>query len=220
MAAPTFDASSLGTGANATSISWSHTVGAGSNPVLVVGVLINSNAVTASSVTYNAVNLTKLSNAINGSAEVELWYLVNPASGTHTIQVTVSSAAPFNAGAASYTGASQATNPFGTANSATGTSTAPSVTVSSTDATMTVCSIGGDQGGGTFTAGTGVTARWTDTTFANGAQGDQGGVSSSTTASWTLSVSDSWVLLAAPLKSPSATATHILITDGYGGVFS
>lgn len=202
MAAPVFDATSKGAAVNASSITWNHTTGSGANRVLVVGVLINSSSVTCSGVTWNtSSNLTQVATAINGSARVYLWYLVNPAaSTTAAIKVTLSGAAGVVAGAASYTNASQATNPFGTSANATGTSTAPSVTVNSTDATMMIVSVGGDQGSGTFTAGTGVTARWTDASFANGAQGDKAGVATSTTTAWSLSGSDSWVQLAAPLN--------------------
>lgn len=215
MAAPAFDASSKGTAVNASSISWSHTTGSGSNRVLVVGTLINSNTVTVSGVTWNtSSNLTQVSTAINGSARVDLWYLVNPAaSTTATIKVTLSAAAGVVAGAVSYTNASQSTNPFGTAANATGTGTAVSVTVNSTDATMMICNISGDQGGGSYSANS-VTSRWTDASFANGGQGDKAGTATSTTVSWTLSASDSWVSLAAPLNvAVTVTNNQMSSTD-------
>lgn len=99
----TFDtaATSTGQGATTTTYSWSHTVGAGTNTILLVWTALAANA-NVHGVTYNGVAMT-------GSVAVgfeRLWYLIAPATGTHT--VTVSQAADYGYGASlSFTGVDQ-----------------------------------------------------------------------------------------------------------------
>ena len=92
----TFDAtSSLGSTATVSSLTWSHTVANQWGRMLVVGVqaeLASSNACQATSVTYNAVALTKISQATTAAPAsydcVSLWYLSSPATGAHNVVVT------------------------------------------------------------------------------------------------------------------------------------
>ncbi len=96
-----FDAvsSSQTADAGAGSLSWSHTVGAGSERLLVVGVSIRNNTgQTVSSVTYNSIGLTYLNSQSNGTnARVEMWYLKESnfpgTPGAYTVEVTLSASA-------------------------------------------------------------------------------------------------------------------------------
>jgi autotransporter-associated beta strand protein len=94
LAAITFDAASSASGANPSSVvSWSHTVGAGDNRMLVVGVAAERNADQfPTSVTFGSQSLTKVtgSSASQGTPYnvTELWYLPAPAVGMATITIT------------------------------------------------------------------------------------------------------------------------------------
>jgi hypothetical protein len=81
-----------------TTLSWMHTIGGGSNRLLVVGVEIEDESTTdavVNSVTYNGVGLTRAVSAVAGTTffvNAELWYLLDvgsmPAAGTYTVTVT------------------------------------------------------------------------------------------------------------------------------------
>jgi len=98
---------STGAGTSTTS-SWSHTVGSGSNRVLVVGISDRTNSM-ATSVTYGAQALTRRVTTSTFSGAVELWTLTAPASGTATITVTNSSSTQMVAGSVSFSGVDQTT---------------------------------------------------------------------------------------------------------------
>ena len=132
-----FDAASTsdtGTG-TAGSLTWSHTVGAaGTNRILIVGVSIrNNSSQTVSSVTYAGAALTLIGQTTNSTnARVEIWRRIAPATGTNNVVVTLSAAARFVGGAASFTGVSQtAALALGSYFSATGNTTTPTVNVTS-----------------------------------------------------------------------------------------
>jgi cellulose 1,4-beta-cellobiosidase len=82
------DSSALGQGAlGASSLSWSHTVGSGSNRALVVGVV----GACVPSVTYGGVALTHAGQVYNDNhapSSTDLFVLVAPATGTNTVQVS------------------------------------------------------------------------------------------------------------------------------------
>ena len=72
-------------------ISWSHTVASQSNRILLVWVYYWNDSRTISGVTYNSVALTKIATQINGGSAqrtMELWYLLAPDTGTHTVLVS------------------------------------------------------------------------------------------------------------------------------------
>ncbi len=95
----TYDFHSYTTSSGSTA-SWSHTVGNRDNRLLVVGATwehSSSIPPSCTSVTYNGVQLTELvdeyiaSGSPTYSQRVTLWYMLNPPSGSHTVQVTASS---------------------------------------------------------------------------------------------------------------------------------
>ena len=83
------DSTSAGAGAiRAASLSWSHSVGSGSNRALVVGVV----GACVPSVTYGGVALTHSGQVFNNNrtpSTTDLFVLANPATGTNTVQVSV-----------------------------------------------------------------------------------------------------------------------------------
>lgn len=127
-----FDATTnSGLKTNSSSFSWAHTC-TGSNLILVVGVFtydITAGDREVSGITYNGVALTKINHSLNTNHRVELWYLINPATGSNTVAVTMAGVnSKVGAGAISLTGAAQSGQPEATG-TATGSSTSPSVDV-------------------------------------------------------------------------------------------
>lgn len=134
-AAITFDATSSSPFFTSSStMQWAHTVGAGSNSVLIVVATQNNSS---TGVSYDGMALTKIIQTTipaDGSERTEIWYLVNPPSGTHNVSTTFSSA--FTAGqdgSYSFFGVSQ-TNPI----DATGTFSIGSGNTASITLTPTV----------------------------------------------------------------------------------
>ena len=196
---------------------WAHTC-SGSDRLLRVTTSHFDSSDTISSITYNGVALTAVpgGSTNNGQYYVTAYYLIAPDTGTHDIVVTVSgSVFDFGAGAISYTDAHQ-TTPLGTAVTATGTSTTPSVTVSSAADELV------DDGlviihGGTLSVGAGQTQRWNaiaSSGFIKYAGSTEGGAAS-TTMSWSNSSSQTWAIVAVPIKptgggsgGPNITGAH------------
>ncbi|GAC1413363.1 MAG: hypothetical protein NVSMB66_5120 [Candidatus Doudnabacteria bacterium] len=162
---PILDTSSSITSTGNTTTVWPHTVTAtGVNRLLMVS-LSNRNGCTAnplSNVSYNGVNLTKLSAVLQpgGSYYNEVWYLVNPSTGTNNVSVTSLNGGCeyLNAIATSWTGVSQ-TNPLGTVTALTGSNSAgtQSVTLAGTQTSDTIFSSLTLTNGATSTFSSGTT---------------------------------------------------------------
>ncbi|MFT3736518.1 MAG: DUF4347 domain-containing protein [Rhodocyclaceae bacterium] len=114
-----------------TTLTWAHTVAAGSDGMLVVEIASRYNT-DATSVTYGGVALTKLSSVTSGGVvTAEIWYLLSPTAGSANVVVTIGgSAHEFVAGASNFFGVDQ-TTPFGTAVTKTGSGTSVSQAVTS-----------------------------------------------------------------------------------------
>jgi hypothetical protein len=98
-------------------ITWNHTV-TGSNTILFVEFsAVDQNAFrNATSITFNAVALTGpldiLQNTLSGNfTDSEVWYLINPPTGTHQVAINLSASANFGTycTSLSYTGVHQTT---------------------------------------------------------------------------------------------------------------
>ena len=144
-------------------MSWSHSLASLSNGILVVatGAVHNgaSHATVASAVWDSGGANTALSKfgavdfgADGGSAE--LWYLLNPASGTKTIKATFLNSPAGSTGSVSLSGVNQAT-PWNAAgpHTATGTSAAPSNNVTSAAGEWGIDCLGFERFGGGLTQG-------------------------------------------------------------------
>ena len=99
------------------SLTWSHTVGSGSDRLLVVGVacaIDDDIALTCTAVTFNGASMTlarkdEPTPDNDGTVETSIWILHNPASGAHNIVATVAGDSEMNSAgvSVSYTGCSQ-----------------------------------------------------------------------------------------------------------------
>ena len=184
-------------GANVASLTWSHTVAAGNERILIVGVSVVVE--TAATVTYGGTALTKKTALQNVDIEASLWFLVAPPVGAADIVVTFSAAARVVGGATSYTGVDP-TTPWGTAATASGTSTAPSVTVTSAANELPVDAMA-CKGDPVITVGAGQTQRWNRSSGSGPSlAGSEEPGAASVVLSWSLNPSKVWALVAAPLK--------------------
>ena len=172
----------------------------------------SSDAVT--DITYNGVALTAVPGGAttNGQCWITAYYLIAPDTGTHDIVVTVAgNVFDLGAGAISYNDVHQ-TVPLGTAVTATGTGTTPTVDVSSAADELV------DDGlviihDGTLSVGAGQTQRWNAIAtfgFIKYAGSTEVGAAS-TTMSWSNSSSQTWAIVAVPIKpTAGAPATSIV----------
>lgn len=112
-----------------TSWSWSHTVNAGTNRILIVGVSFRENRV-VNSITYGGQSLVFAGReTFSALARSEIWYLMAPNTGTANITVTMSGSTVFVSGAVSLTGASQTQDLSTQYFSSAANTSAPTVTV-------------------------------------------------------------------------------------------
>lgn len=205
-----FDAATSfnGGASQVSSVTFAHTVGSGANRILVVGVALrNGTGQSVTGVTYNGVAMTSAGVAINGTTvRTSLWTLVNPASGTHDVVVSMSAAAVVAGGAHSYTGVDQ-TTPIGTAATATGNSNAPSVNVSSATDQLVVDSGGHSNSTSNGTVGSGQTQSYHDKSTGAAtsnvvAYGSREAGAPTVTMSWSTSDSNArpWAIVGVPLR--------------------
>ena len=201
-----FDAAASGVGAGAGPFTYSHTC-SGSNRVLFVKVTYYDNADSVSAVSYNSVAMTLVpsSTVSNGQYTVEWYYLINPATGSNTVSVTMTGSVwDIGIASISFTGAHQ-TTPYGTPVTGTGSSTTPSVSVSS-GATEIVIDGLAIVHGGTLTVGAGQTQRANaicGSGFIKHAASSETGAAS-TTMSWSNSTSQVWASSAFAVKPAAA----------------
>ncbi|HEY7348107.1 MAG TPA: hypothetical protein VH599_07275 [Ktedonobacterales bacterium] len=118
----TFDAQSS-TNANSSSLSWTDTIGAHPNMLLVVyvGIKWNFGGPHVNSATYDGTNLTKLTaqscnEGTNNDCNAEMWYLPlgTTTAGSHTVVVNLSGSSQTTVAAVTYYNVNQ-TTPLGTA---------------------------------------------------------------------------------------------------------
>ena len=115
--------------ANASSLSFAHTVAAGINTELFVEVAIDGLGANVTGVTYGGQALTQVGRG-TGNHAVEIWALAAPAAGLHNVTINFAGNTAATAGAITFNGVDQI-SPTGTFVSASGTSTAASVAVAS-----------------------------------------------------------------------------------------
>jgi hypothetical protein len=194
--------------ANGSTLSWSHTV-SGSNTLLVVSVAVGANADggLSLSATYNSVAMVSAAKVHSNNTSygfVQLFYLVAPANGSHTVQVTLSGGtADMEAGSVSFTGVNQ-TNPIAHIATAFGNSTTPAVTVTSAPGNMIVDGVAY----GTLLGASTQTNSWMNnqngsTAGGNGAQSTAAGSASVTMGYTTPNSADYWGIVGMDVAAAS-----------------
>ncbi|MDB5862777.1 MAG: hypothetical protein JWO70_583, partial [Betaproteobacteria bacterium] len=204
-------ASSAATVGAQSALTFAHTVGSGTDRLLVVEVSTDSTQ-PVTSVTYGGTALTQLSAITDGANKVraEVWYLVAPSSGTANVVVSLGSGKEFVAGATSFSGVDQSTT-FGTPVTAEGAGGAPSVTVASAvgEIVFDVVALRDRTSGA---AGGAQTALWTNTNGTGSADAWGGSSTSAGAGSVTMGWSSAgggageWAAIAVAMKAAPAVA--------------
>jgi hypothetical protein len=206
------DSTSFGT--NVASVSWSHTVTAGSNLMIACDAAHKNSAVTG--ITYNSQALTLVdSETPGGDLVVEVWRRVGPSTGSNTAEISFSGNAFVVGACRSFSGVNQS-SPFGTAVADSNTSSA------NLSATITIPAGGLGYDAGAQRTGvtcTGVTATGSNQTERydlcdGGANVESvGGFGSTNTStgssaqSYTLTAGDGYIaLIAAPINPATRRA--------------
>jgi uncharacterized repeat protein (TIGR01451 family) len=186
---------------------FTHTVGAGINRVMVVGVSIFNSNKTVTSITYAGQPLTRIGFLNGGSGSddrrVEMWRLVSPPIGTANVVVTMSSSAKVVVGAASFFGV-DVTAPHGAFVSNEGRTNLVTLAVPSAAGELVIDCMAVQGNAATATVGGGQTQLWNDYTRSVGgavvgAASTEPGAAS-VTMTWGLTKVDYWVIGAVSLK--------------------
>lgn len=216
-----FDAVSSNSGANVQSVTISHTVGTGSNRVLIVdGILGDSPDSDNLSATYGGVAMTSIGkrHANDQTAGyIERFVLLNPASGAANVVLSKSGGDNGNAmivGCVSFANASQTIGDYNFT-SAVGEGISASVTEVSSSSDSAV--LFGACAGTPMTANT-QTSRWaqnvnSNTAAGNGRGASAAGTGSNITCSFTISNTDWWAAIATEIPFASGASS----TDGVLG---
>jgi len=202
--------------------SFSHT-SSGSDRLLVVrvGYFADLDTTTVSGITYNGVNLTFVPNSFRQVAAgggffttVESYYLLNPPSGTFTVQVSF--------GAVIFDGVAVATTlqdvdsgtPVGSADGATGSDTTPTITVTSQTDGLVLDILSRVHDGDSLSVGADQTTQYNAGTVEgfsiHGASSEPG--ASSVTMSWSTTNSAAWAIAAVPVNPVSAPPAVITVS--------
>ena len=204
--------------ASATSATWSHTTTTSANRLMVVGVSMVSTASRVVTVVYNAASFLAIGSAIpisDAAGSIEMWRLVNPATGANTVEVKLSSGSRFVGAATTFSDVDQ-TAPVGTFVSATSNNSALSINVASAVDDLVIDALGTE--GRVLTVGSGQTKRWDlestgAGTNAQGAGSTEAGAAS-VTMSWTMDGNNVWVIGGASVKA-LISAVAVLEDESY-----
>lgn len=222
--AVTFDAGSdsgntLITGSTNT---WAHTCGA-SATILIVGIMARDTSNLATGITYNSVALTKLgSQDIVGDGMLEIWYLLNPTTGSaQNIVVTWAGSEVSSGAGSSYNGGYAFANFASAEGSGVGNPTMTvNVTSSIGDMVVDLASL---RFGNSITVGAGQTqvANMTPANQKTGMSYEAGGAT--ITMSWTTDdggLGRQWAIVAGSISSVNpatgGTRTNFLSLLGVG----
>ena len=142
--------------------SWSHTVGAGSNRLLVVAITESDKGVNPSGVTFGGVAMTAGPAYVANKAAASLWYLKNPAVSTATIAASYSGQTPpdFLGGAINFINVDQTTPVPGATGANNNSVTSGSVNVTSAANDLVVSVVGVFENTPTATGSPTPTTQW------------------------------------------------------------
>jgi len=161
-------AADLGNNGGSGTLSVSYTCGSGSGRLLVVGIKGDIGGDNITGVSYGGVGMTlaaKHTSSFGGNRWIYLYYLLNPASGSNTVQITTSGGYVI-AGAVDYAGVSGSGQPDATYDAnLVGPATSITGTITPAAGGTWAVMVAGGYTGGTIAAGTGSTRRTYDAAF-------------------------------------------------------
>ena len=203
MSIPVYSAAG-GNHGGGSSLSWSHVTADESDRLLLVGTTVFAGADQhVTDVTYDSVALTRLLRLKTGSSEGDLWYLVAPNTGTHTVVATANfSAASFAGVSVGYRNVHQ-TTPFGNTGTVGGTAGPMTQDVSSATDELVIDVLAFIVTSG-VTVGGGQTQRGQQLETATGTAMSEEAGAATVTMSWSpIGTIVSWNSLVASLRGPS-----------------
>jgi hypothetical protein len=215
-AAISYDAVASRTATNAASASWTHTVGTGTDRILIVGLATedtSTSVLNVSAITCNGVAMTAVSNstATAGSSTFDrsqLFYILNPASGSNTISVTWGGAVNgVSAGSISLSGVTQSAPSVAAIASATSGTTISANVAVATAGSWLVSVANSGASNAVLTAGSGQIKRW------GVGQTNSGGAGSTAAPASTGTVSTSWTAS----SSSQLALSVVVLTPSSGG---
>jgi prepilin-type N-terminal cleavage/methylation domain-containing protein len=220
------DNASSGTTASdtASSMTVSHATGSGSDRLMLVGISYNNSGdETVTGVTYNGTALTQVGERNNlDDAQVYIYSLVAPESGTHNVVINFSSALDEGAiaGVMTFTGVDQST-PLGTFASSTGDDSTPAtVNISSASGELVFGVVSSEYEA--LTASSGQNQHWNMSISGEGTNGAGGTDAGAPTVpmSWSLDPSyNHWAIGGVSIK-PSGSGSTPCEVGGVTTVFS
>ncbi len=232
---PTLGSFTGPTSGSTASVTMAHPV-SGNNRLLLLSVNYEDDGTAGmaiNTITYGAQSLTRIAKvATTEEAVAELWYLVNPATGTNT-NITVNMGA-FSSGDALQLAATTFTNvdqttPLGTFASATGYTAAASLSMTAATGELIVANLAVDDSRPATISASGQTALWNTNAGGVATGGDgirsagstRAGTGAAGVSSWTLGTSDAWAVIGVPVKPAAATSTLTFTqTPGFGESFT
>jgi hypothetical protein len=163
-----FDASTDGNFTSGTSRTFSHTC-TGSDRILFVQAIINTNSDIVTGVTYNGVSMTQVATVSpNANRRIYLYYLIGPNTGANNVVITTSVSAAIGGNAASYTGVAQSGTIIDVSTTATDTSSPVDTTLTTTVDNCWAILLTTTDSTTAFTASTNSTFRRANTTYVDG----------------------------------------------------
>lgn len=221
------DAASSARDSSTSTLAWSHTVGAGADRVLVVGVSTRQGNRVVTGVTFGGLPLALVGTQTDGLSVVRatLFILVAPPSGTANVAITLSGQADVVAGAVSFSGVYQA-SPVAGFLSAGGSGLLASVAVACAAGEVVVDTVAVQGSPLGIAAGGGQTQQWNLGTGVGGNDVIGGGSTepgaASVTMSWSLGAARPWAIGAARLRPASVVPDALikLASEGVGAYLS
>lgn len=212
-----FDAVATTKTGGATSLAWNHTVAAGNNRILIVGISFRVNSVSNPAATYNSIPMTLIAFQSSGSSttQVAMFYLLLPDTGTHQVSVTWTTSSAAVGGSMSFTGVKQS-SPYRTPETKNGGVTGDPFSVDVTSAVgELVVDVAAHANDG-FVAEAGQTARYNDfqTSIAGGGSTEPG--AASVNMGWNPTTSTHWAMIAISLipgVSPDPLSIPLTLVD-------
>lgn len=193
------------------------TVGTGAQRALVVQLSFSNKSISGLSVTWDngasnqACSQVVGTNTSGANGRAEIWGRVNPINGAKTLAASWTGSSDVVMNQVSWTGVNQGggTSSFVSASN-TGTSTTGSVAIPSRTNNQTMCCITIANGIGSLSAPT-QTQTHLDNNPANISGGGSRAVgAASVTHSWTLSVSETWVVVGVDIQDAAAPSNKIV----------
>ncbi|HYL66542.1 MAG TPA: DUF2341 domain-containing protein [Nitrosopumilaceae archaeon] len=189
-------------------------VGSGSNRLLLVG--IESNTGTVQSLTYSGISLTR-ANGTTNTVDSEIWYLVNPPTGSANIAVTMTGTANVELGAYSFFGVDQ-TYPISFSAYRTGSGNSGLVKANTTSINSWVIDSIAVPTGNTLIQNIGQTLEWnkpiSGTTFTGGSSYNMTYLPTTKTMTWNWGgSSQNYASVAVEIKSSAFYNFPLLINE-------